>query len=97
LREFRVDSTAEVKVGDKIDVNQFKSGVSLMLLYLKGKGFAGVVKRHGFAGGPKHMDKQTGTRSGSYRATTSPGRVSKVCAWPAIWARADYPERFENL
>ena len=54
LREFRVDNTADIKVGDKVDVNLFKSGDFVNVIGIsKGKGFAGVVKRHGFAGGPK--------------------------------------------
>ena len=79
LREFRVDSTAEVKVGDKIDVNQFKSGDFVNVIGIsKGKGFAGVVKRHGFHGGPKthgQTDRERGP--GAIGATTSPGRVLK--------------------
>jgi len=79
LREFRVDSTAEVKVGDKIDVNQFKSGDFVNVIGVsKGKGFAGVVKRHGFAGGPKtHGQTDRHRAPGAIGATTSPGRVLK--------------------
>ena len=79
LREFRVDSTAEVKVGDKIDVNQFKSGDFVNIIGVsKGKGFAGVVKRHGFSGGPKtHGQTDRHRAPGAIGATTSPGRVLK--------------------
>ena len=62
LREFRVESTAEVKVGDKVDVNLFKTGDVINVIGVsKGKGFAGVVKRHGFPADQKHTDKQTVT------------------------------------
>jgi large subunit ribosomal protein L3 len=79
LREFRVDSTADVKVGDKIDVNQFKSGDFVNVIGVsKGKGFAGVVKRHGFSGGPKtHGQTDRHRAPGAIGATTSPGRVLK--------------------
>ena len=79
LREFRVDNTAEVKVGDKIDVNQFKSGDFVNIIGVsKGKGFAGVVKRHGFSGGPKtHGQTDRHRAPGAIGATTSPGRVLK--------------------
>ena len=51
LREFRVDDTAEMKVGDKVDVSQFKTGDGVNVTGVsKGKGFSGVVKRHGFHG-----------------------------------------------
>ena len=79
LREFRVDSTAEVKVGDKVDVNLFKPGDFVNVIGIsKGKGFAGVVKRHGFHGGPKtHGQTDRNRAPGAIGATTSPGRVLK--------------------
>ena len=79
LREFRVDNTAEVKVGDKIDVSQFKTGDVVNVIGVsKGKGFAGVVKRHGFNGGPKtHGQTDRNRAPGAIGATTSPGRVLK--------------------
>jgi len=79
LREFRVTSTAEVKVGDKVDVNLFKTGDVINVIGVsKGKGFAGVVKRHGFHGGPKtHGQTDRHRAPGAIGATTSPGRVLK--------------------
>ena len=79
LREFRVESTAEVKVGDKVDVNLFKTGDVINVIGVsKGKGFAGVVKRHGFHGGPKtHGQTDRNRAPGAIGATTSPGRVLK--------------------
>ena len=79
LREFRVDNTAEIKVGDKVDVSQFKSGDIVNVVGIsKGKGFAGVVKRHGFAGGPKtHGQTDRHRAPGAIGATTTPGRVLK--------------------
>ena len=79
LKEFRVESTAEAKVGDKVDVSLFKTGDFVNVIGVsKGKGFAGVVKRHGFHGGPKthgQTDRERGP--GAIGATTSPGRVLK--------------------
>jgi large subunit ribosomal protein L3 len=44
----------------------------------KGKGFAGVVKRYHFAGGPKtHGQSDRHRAPGSIGSTTSPGRVWK--------------------
>ncbi|MDD5287689.1 MAG: 50S ribosomal protein L3 [Dehalococcoidales bacterium] len=79
LREFRVDNTAEVKVGDKVDVSQFQTGDIVNVIGVsKGKGFAGVVKRHGFRGGPKtHGQTDRHRAPGAIGATTSPGRVLK--------------------
>jgi large subunit ribosomal protein L3 len=79
LREFRIDDTAGVKVGDKVDVSQFKAGDVIEVSGIsKGKGFAGVVKRHGFHGGPKtHGQTDRNRHPGAIGATTSPGRVLK--------------------
>jgi large subunit ribosomal protein L3 len=79
LREFRVDDTKALKVGERIDVSQFKTGDLVNITGTsKGKGFAGVVKRHHFAGGPKtHGQSDRHRAAGSIGAGTSPGRVFK--------------------
>ena len=49
IREFRVDETTDLKVGDQIDVSAFALGdVVDATGTSKGKGFAGTVKRHNF-------------------------------------------------
>ena len=54
LRELRVDDAEAIKVGDRVDVSLFKDGDLVDVTGIsKGKGFAGVVKRYHFAGGPK--------------------------------------------
>ena len=54
LREFRVEKADEFQVGQKIDASIFKAGDKVDVVGVsKGKGFAGVVKRYHFAGGPK--------------------------------------------
>ncbi len=79
LREFRVADTEAIKVGDKVDVSLFKAGDLIDITGTsKGKGFAGVVKRHHFAGGPKtHGQSDRHRAAGSIGAGTSPGRVFK--------------------
>lgn len=79
LREFSVDDVNSVQTGQKIDVDMFKSGDLLDVTGIsKGKGFAGVVKRYHFAGGPKtHGQSDRHRAPGSIGATTSPGRVFK--------------------
>ena len=79
LREFRVADTEAIKVGDRIDVSLFKDGDLVDITGIsKGKGFAGVVKRYHFAGGPKtHGQSDRHRAPGSIGATTSPGRVFK--------------------
>ena len=84
LREFRLDETKEVEVGQKIDVSQFQSGDLVDITGVsKGKGFAGVVKRHHFSGGPKtHGQSDRHRAPGSIGAGTSPGRVLKGKSMP---------------
>jgi len=79
LRELRVDDAEAIKVGDRVDVSLFKDGDLVDITGIsKGKGFAGVVKRYHFAGGPKtHGQSDRHRAPGSIGATTSPGRVFK--------------------
>ena len=79
LREFSVDDTEAIKVGDRVDVSLFKPGDLVDITGIsKGKGFAGVVKRYHFAGGPKtHGQSDRHRAPGSIGSTTSPGRVLK--------------------
>jgi len=69
IREFRTNDTAEV--GNAIDASVFAIGDTVQVSGLtKGKGFAGVVKRHGFHGGPrshgqKHTERSPGSIGGS--------------------------------
>ena len=79
LREFRAETTDDIKVGDKVDVSLFKAGDLVDVSGIsKGKGFAGVVKRHHFKGGPKTHGQSDRTRHpGAIGSTTYPGRVWK--------------------
>ncbi len=77
LKEFRTD--AAFTAGDKIDVSSFTEGdVVVVSAVSKGKGFQGVVKRHGFGGGrrthgQKHSEREPGAIGGGGRAG---GRVA---------------------
>ncbi|MFC1640588.1 50S ribosomal protein L3 [Patescibacteria group bacterium] len=54
LREFRLADLTEMKKGDEIKVDQFKKGDTVHVSGVsKGKGFAGVIKRHNFSRGPE--------------------------------------------
>ncbi len=79
LREFMAAESEAAEVGQKIDVSLFKVGDLVNVTGVsKGKGFAGVVKRHHFAGGPKtHGQSDRHRAAGSIGAGTSPGRVFK--------------------
>ncbi|MFQ6066470.1 MAG: 50S ribosomal protein L3 [bacterium] len=79
LKEFRVEDIGGLKVGDVINVGAFKEGEVVDVVGVsKGKGFAGVVKRHGFKGGPaSHGAKHWHRRPGSIGASSDPSRVFK--------------------
>lgn len=70
------DEIKDLKVGDKIDLDSFEEGEFVSTSSIsKGKGFQGVVKRHGFAGGPRtHGQKHNERSPGSIGA----GGVQKV-------------------
>ena len=79
LKEFRLTDSEAIEVGERVDVSLFKAGDLVDVTGVsKGKGFAGVVKRYHFAGGPKtHGQSDRHRAPGSIGATTSPGRVFK--------------------
>jgi large subunit ribosomal protein L3 len=79
LREVAADDVSGVSVGDRVDVSMFAAGDLVDVTGVsKGKGFAGVVKRYHFAGGPKtHGQSDRHRRGGSIGAGTTPGRVLK--------------------
>jgi large subunit ribosomal protein L3 len=78
LREFKTKSP-EVAEGDQLSVAMFETGERVDIVGTsKGRGFAGVVKRYHFAGGPKtHGQSDRQRAPGSLAAGTTPGRVFK--------------------
>jgi large subunit ribosomal protein L3 len=76
LREVRVDEADEVKVGDKISVEQFAPGDTITIVGVsKGKGFQGVIKRHHFAGGAATHGSMFHRAPGGIGASAFPSRV----------------------
>ncbi|MFQ5705818.1 MAG: 50S ribosomal protein L3 [bacterium] len=80
LKEFRVQELPEdVTLGGPIDVSIFAEGEVVKVTgWSKGKGFQGVVKRHGFRGGPKTHGQSDRLRApGSLGQSSYPARVFK--------------------
>ena len=80
LREVRLKKMPDFKVGDAITIaDVFKEGDKVAVTGVsKGKGFAGVVKRWGFRGGPRTHGQSDRLRApGSIGQGTTPGRVRK--------------------
>jgi large subunit ribosomal protein L3 len=76
LREFLVGGPGEVKEGDQFFVDIFKIGEKVHVTGTsKGKGFAGVVKRHHFRGGGDTHGSMFHRAPGSIGASSYPSRV----------------------
>lgn len=78
-KEFRIEKNDEFKLGEKIDLNIFSLGEFVSVTGTsKGKGFAGVMKRHGFGGGRASHGKNSVMRKpGSVGAGADPSRIWK--------------------
>lgn len=78
LQEVEPEEGADCEAGQTLGADEFAE-VSLVDVVgtSKGRGFAGVVRRHGFAGGPKTHGGKMDRRSGSIGPGTDPGRVIK--------------------
>ena len=78
LREFRVDSIEGLQVGQSLDVSMFEKGRRVDIQGVtKGRGFAGVVKRHKFVAGHASHGPTAGKQPGSIGASAYPSRVIK--------------------
>jgi large subunit ribosomal protein L3 len=78
LSEFRTSETHELNVGDVLTVERFEPGQKIDIIGTsKGRGFQGVVKRYGFAGGPASHGSMFHRRGGSYGMCQWPGHVIK--------------------
>jgi large subunit ribosomal protein L3 len=79
IREFRVDSVDGFEVGQKLALGDlFADGDFVDVTGVsKGKSFAGVIKRHNFARGPKTHGSDHHRAPGSIGPGTTPGRVYK--------------------
>lgn len=78
LREIRVENVDEYQIGTQIAVDNFTSEDRVDIQGTsKGKGFQGVIKRHGQHRGPMGHGSMYHRRPGSMGATSTPGRVFK--------------------
>ncbi len=77
LREYRVENS-ELELGSEIKADIFQEGDIVKISGVsKGKGFAGVVKRHHFAGGPATHGQKHSLRAPGSIGSTFPERVPK--------------------
>ena len=83
LREVRVEDASEHAVGDTLTVEAFNDVDKVDVIGVsKGKGFAGVIKRYGFAGGPGGHGHHVHRAPGSVGMCADPARVLKGLRLP---------------
>ena len=79
IKEFRVEDTANIEVGQKFEATHFEEGTFVNVRSRsKGKGFAGTIKRHNFKGkDATHGNSISHRTPGSTGQCQFPGRVFK--------------------
>jgi large subunit ribosomal protein L3 len=83
IREFPVSADSEIKPGDSVSVEIFKIGEKVNITGTsKGKGFQGVIKRHGFGGGRASHGGKLHRGPGSIGQSASPAKVFKGMRGP---------------
>jgi large subunit ribosomal protein L3 len=100
LRSFRLDDAPgkapeipAYSVGDTVTVGIFTPGERVKVTGTsKGRGFQGVVKRHGFGGGPNTHGNTKHRKPGSIGAGTNPSRVIKGKRMPGHYGAAQHTE-----
>src|SRR5579871_6862854 len=78
MREFRLEegTNGDLKAGDRVLVDEFKPKDKVDVIGVsKGRGFASLVKRHHFRGGPESHGSMFHRRPGSIGASSFPSRV----------------------
>ena len=83
LRDVPPQKGAQLEPGQRLGVEVFADTEAVDVIGTsRGRGFAGVIKRHGFHGGPATHGSKVHRRGGSIGAGTSPGRVIKGMKMP---------------
>ena len=98
LRGFRLDDNpekakADYKIGDIVKVDIFEAGEIVKVTgTTKGRGFQGVVKRHGFGGGPNTHGNTKHRRPGSVGPGTDPSRIIKGKKMPGHYGAEQHTQ-----
>lgn len=77
MKEVRLNAgSGDIKKGDRVLVDQFKPNEKIDVIGVsKGKGFASIIKRHNFKGGPGSHGSMFNRAPGSIGASSFPSRV----------------------
>jgi large subunit ribosomal protein L3 len=96
LREFRLAGDGEYTVGQRLTVEQFTPGDRIKVTgNTRGRGFQGVVKRHGFRGRPASHGHPKARNPGTMGPGTDPSRVIKGKKLPGQMGAS--PQTVRNL
>jgi large subunit ribosomal protein L3 len=95
LAEFKIENNSEVKKGEKVSVANFQEIKTVKIIGTsKGKGTAGVIKRHNFSRGPEthgsHHHRQPGSNAGTVTGT---GRTPKGKKFPGRMGNAQVTKK----
>lgn len=98
LKSFRLDDAPgknpeipSYSIGDSVTVEIFTAGERVRVTgTTKGRGFQGVVKRHGFGGGPNTHGNTKHRKPGSIGAGTNPSRVIKGKRMPGHYGNEQH-------
>ena len=83
IREFRLPDGTQLDGDLNLSVDQFEVGEFVDVIgRSKGKGFQGVVKKHGFAGQPAAHGSKMHRRNGAIGNRSTPGRVWRNMGMP---------------
>lgn len=78
VRELKLENATDYALADEIKADIFVEGDKVDATAIsKGKGFQGVIKRHGFGRGPMAHGSKFHRHAGSSGGATSPGKVFK--------------------
>ena len=78
LKEFSVENIADYTIGQELTVEMFKVGERVDVVgTTKGRGFSGVIKRHGFHRGPMTHGSRNVRRPGSVGCSAWPAKIIK--------------------
>lgn len=89
VKEFRVDNVGEYEPGKVLKADVFQVGDTVMVRgTMKGRGFAGVIKRHGFKGGDDTHGCRANRIPGSVGSSADPSRITKGKKMPGHYGAA---------
>jgi large subunit ribosomal protein L3 len=91
LREFKVDNPENYSLGQRLGPDCFSVGERVNVVgHSKGRGFAGVMKRHGFGGGRETHGGKCHRIPGSIGCSAWPGKVIKGKKMPGRYGTEQY-------